>query len=54
MIKVKTAIAQLVSSFKIDKCSKTLVPMEYDNSISVKPKGGMWLTFTKRERNGQE
>jgi len=48
LIEVKTALCQIVKNFSLEPCAKTPIPMEFDNSSSLAPVGGMWLTMKTR------
>ncbi|XP_035716599.1 cytochrome P450 9e2 isoform X1 [Folsomia candida] len=48
LTEVKLVIAQLVHNFEIEPSKRTLIPMEYQNGASLKPKGGMWLALKRR------
>ncbi|OXA55516.1 cytochrome P450 9e2 [Folsomia candida] len=48
LTEVKLAIAQLVHNFDIEPSKRTLIPMEYEQAGSLKPKHGMWLSLKRR------
>ncbi len=48
LIKVKTLIAQLVYSFQFSPSEKTLIPVEFSDGASLKPKTGLWMKVTPR------
>ncbi|XP_021957638.1 cytochrome P450 9e2 [Folsomia candida] len=48
LTEVKLAIAQLVHNFDIEPSKRTLIPMQYQNAGSLKPKDGMWLALKRR------
>jgi len=50
LTEARVAVAQLVHNFNIQPSKKTLIPMVYDKSGSIKPKGGMYLALTKIQR----
>jgi len=48
LTEVKVAIAELVRHFRIEPSKKTLIPMKYMNTNSLKPEGGMWVSLHRR------
>lgn len=48
MMQIRVALATLLMSFKITKCSKTILPMNYNpKSFILSPDGGMWAKLEK-------
>jgi len=48
LTEVKVAIANLIRNFRVEPSKKTLIPMKFMNTNSLKPEGGMWLALHKR------
>lgn len=48
-VKVKAVMAVLVYSFRFSPSAKTLIPMEFSQAASLKPKGGLWMKVTSRK-----
>jgi len=48
LTEVKVALANLVRHFNIEPSQKTVIPMKFANTGSLKPDGGMWLALHKR------
>lgn len=49
LVKVKAVMAVLVYSFQFSPSARTLIPMEFSQSASLKPKGGLWMKVTRRK-----
>ncbi|XP_035706595.1 cytochrome P450 9e2 isoform X2 [Folsomia candida] len=47
LAEVKVAISHLVHNFRIEPSKKTLIPMKFSKSNSLKPQGGMFLGLHK-------
>lgn len=45
---VKMALANLVDHFVLEPSAKTLIPMRFSNTSSLKPVGGMSLKVKQR------
>ncbi len=45
---VKMALANLVAQFVLEPSAKTLIPMKFANTTSMKPEGGMTLKVKPR------
>lgn len=54
LTEVKLAIAQLVHNFDIQPSKRTMIPMEFQNAGSLKPKDGMWLALKRRSGTIEE
>jgi len=49
LTEVKVAIVHLIHNFKIEPSKKTLIPMKYQKTNSLKPEGGMFLALNKMQ-----
>lgn len=48
LVDIKMVIMTLVNAFQCQPCSGAIIKMEYDKSINVKPKNGLWLNVKRR------
>lgn len=49
-MEVKAVVVQLVYTFQLSPSAKTPIPMVYDQTASLKPKGGLSLKITSRQK----
>jgi hypothetical protein len=48
IINVKVALANLVDSFVLEPSAKTMIPLKFARTSSLKPEGGMFLKVKPR------
>jgi len=45
-VEIKLAISEIISNFKVERCEKTEVPLQFIVTPGFKaPKNGIWLNF---------